>query len=139
MQRAPHGTFKNLANALRTKLEGGVYFLGLLFCSRSWPLKSWFFFFFGNCECNFCLSMRVGLLKALLDSYDIYFKMLSKYTEPDGTKTNLATTSPGKDARRFEKSCQFQVIQHSSGILYISSHLQYLTAFMRRIIFFFHS
>ena len=95
MQRPPHGTFKNLANALRTKLEGGVYFLGLLFCSGSWPLKSWLFLATVN-------------VKALLDSYDIYFKMLSKYTEPDGTKTNLATTSPGKDVRRLKRVANFR-------------------------------
>lgn len=64
--------------------------------------------FFGNCERNFCLSMCVGLLKALLHSYDIYFKMLSKYTEPDGTKTNLATTSPGKDVRRLKRVANFR-------------------------------
>lgn len=52
--------------------------------------------------------MRVGLLKALLDSYDIYFKMLPKYTEPDGTKTNLAATSPGKDARRLKRVANFR-------------------------------
>ena len=69
MQRALHDAFKNLANALRTKLECGIYSSVLLSLQDHGPSSAGFFL--SNREHNFCLSMHVGLLKAVLDSYDI--------------------------------------------------------------------